>query len=42
VKQDTPLVLPDGWLLISFLALVAHRVDGSCLECPRFDGHVVG
>jgi hypothetical protein len=25
-----PLVLPDGWMLSSFLALVAHRVDGSC------------
>ena len=25
-----PLLLPDGWMLISFLALFAHRVDGSC------------
>jgi hypothetical protein len=24
------VMLPDGWTLISFLALAAHRVDGSC------------
>jgi hypothetical protein len=25
-----PLMLPDGWTLISFLAFGAHRVGGSC------------
>jgi hypothetical protein len=27
--MSPPVLLPDG-ALISFLALVAHRVDGSC------------
>jgi hypothetical protein len=30
VDRTSSLLLPDGWTLISFLALVAHRVDGSC------------